>query len=314
MKLAIIGAGFIANEHLKVIDDIPDLKVEAILSRTRGRAKALQKKYDIPSILKNLDDLKENINRFDGILNLVSAENLYLISDYILKLKVPIFIEKPPGLNFQDSKKLSNLANKYQTPNMVGYNRRFYSIFHEGLKKIKNKGRLLGINITGHERFWKINKDTDVSPILKNNWLYANGSHTVDLIDFFGGEIETYHLEKYSLFEKQGDQFSLNFSFKSGVIGSYSSHWFSPGGWSVTLFGEGITVIFNPLEEGYCLDEKFKKINLTPSTQDTLYKPGFYDQMLAFRNLIETRDLDWPGVSLQDSLRTLNLVHKMGRS
>jgi predicted dehydrogenase len=314
MKLAIIGAGFIANEHLKVITAIPGLKVGAILSRTRAKAERLQRKYDIPYVLEDLEELKKDVKKFDGILILVSAENLYPVSEFILKLNKPTFIEKPPGLTLQESTKLSNLAKKYQTPNMVGFNRRFYSIFHKGLKEIERKGSLLGFNITGHERFWNIKKDKYMSKIIKDNWLFANASHTFDLINFFGGELEQYSLQKYSLSEEKGDQFSLNFSSKSGAIGNYSSHWFSPGGWSVTLFGEGITVIFNPLEEGYYLDENFKKTDLLPSKKDKLYKPGLYDQMMAFKNLIKTGKLEWPAVSIQDSLTTLSLVDRVGKS
>ena len=166
----------------------------------------------------------------------------------------------------------------------------------------------------GHEIFVKIKDDAQVSEKIKDNWLFANASHTFDLINFFGGKVDTYSLYKTSLLEKKGDQFSLNFSFKSGAIGNYSSHWYSPGGWSVTLFGEGITVIFNPLEEGYSLDEEFKRVDIIPSRQDAEYKPGFYDQMIAFKALIETGKLDWPAISLQDSLETLEIVHNVGRS
>ncbi len=314
MKLVIIGAGYIAEEHLRVIDVIPDLKAEAILTRTKEKALKLQKKYNIPSILKDLEDLEENAKNYDGVLILVSAENLYSVTDRILKLKLPTFIEKPPGLTFKESTRLSNLAQKINCPNMVGYNRRFYSIFHQGLKRIEDKGLLLGINITGHERFWKIKDDAQVSEKIKDNWLFANASHTFDLINFFGGKVDKYSLYKTSLLEKKGDQFSLNFSFKSGAIGNYSSHWYSPGGWSVTLFGQGITVIFNPLEEGYSLDEEFKRVDIIPSRQDAEYKPGFYDQMIAFKALIETGKLDWPAISLQDSLETLEIVHNVGRS
>ena len=35
-----------------------------------------------------------------------------------------------------------NLNKIYKTPTMVGLNRRFYSVFHKGMKKINEKGKL----------------------------------------------------------------------------------------------------------------------------------------------------------------------------
>ena len=101
---------------------------------------------------------------------------------------IPFFVEKPPGLNFSEIKKLCKKLKKYKLKNMVGYNRRYYSNFKKGLKLINDKGGLLGLIVEGHERFWKI---TDkISNVNRENWLYSNSSHTIDLLRFFGGEIK----------------------------------------------------------------------------------------------------------------------------
>ena len=78
---------------------------------------------------------------------------------------------------------------------MVGLNRRFYSVFHKGIKKINEKGKLLGLHIEGHERFWKINNI--LSSKIRNNWIYVNSIHTIDLLNFFGDLlIDRYAMEE----------------------------------------------------------------------------------------------------------------------
>ena len=89
---------------------------------------------------------------------------------------------------------------------MVGFNRRYYSIFHKGLDVIDKHGRLLGVSIEGHERFWKI-VNGGFPDTVKENWIYANSTHTIDLLRLLGGEIKSIHTLSKRLKEKNGDQF-----------------------------------------------------------------------------------------------------------
>lgn len=308
IKLAVIGAGYIAEEHLKVINKIPNLEVDLLISRSMKKVNKLGRKYKIKKKSNNLKDLINSCENIDGILNLVSAENIFDVSKYLVPLKVPIFIEKPPSLKIREAVYLSDLAKKHKTLSMIGFNRRFYSIYQKGLDLINKNGSLLGLNIEGHERFWKI-KD-NVSEEIRKQWLFANSSHTIDLLNFFGGDIDKISIYKNSLIEQNGDQFSASMKFKSGALGNYSSNWYSPGGWSVSLFGEGITVIFKPLEKGIWIDKNFKQHDILPSKDDVRFKEGFYKQMICFKKLILTKKLNSPGVSIQESLKTMQLIEK----
>ena len=70
---------------------------------------------------------------------------------------------------------------------MVGFNRRYYSVLHKGNNIIKKHGKLLGISIEGHERFWKIRDNVNTK--IRKSWIYSNSTHTIDLLRFFGGNI-----------------------------------------------------------------------------------------------------------------------------
>ena len=71
---------------------------------------------------------------------------------------------------------------KHSVPNIVGYNRRFYSVFDKGLKILEKNGRINSILIEGHERLWDLKK-LNIKNYLKN-WNYLNSSHTIDLLRF----------------------------------------------------------------------------------------------------------------------------------
>ena len=308
IRIGIIGAGYIASKHLEVIDQIKGLKVIGITSRTLSKAKKMAKKYNINNVYNNYQELIKN-NQLDGILILVSAEQVYSVSTKIIPYKIPLFIEKPPGLNFKEIKKIYEKAKKYKCKNMVGFNRRYLSIFNKGLKIINNKGGLLGILIEGHERFWKIKNI--ITKKNRKNYLFSNSCHTIDLLRFFGGDIKKVYINKHSLIEKYGDQFSISLRFNNDILGTYIANWYSPGGWSVKLFGNGVTVQFQPLEEGIWYDKDMTPHKIKPNKEDLIYKPGFYNQMIGFKNLLSKGSLKFPGQDLESIYQTYKLINKI---
>ena len=306
IKIGIIGAGNITKEHLNVIRAIDKVEVAGITSRTISKAKLLAFEYNIEGVYDNLDALIENLD-FDALMVLVSADQIFEVTKKIIPLQIPVFLEKPPGLVPEQTKTLLKLADKYGTKNMVGYNRRYYSIFHKGLDLINNNGGLLGICVEGHERFWKI-VERGISNKIQENWIYCNSTHTIDLLHFFGGEIKSISSLSKSIKEKNGDQFVASMEFESGTLGTYVSHWFSPGGWTVTLYSRGITVKFKPLEKGVWIDTDFTEYEILPDKVDLKYKPGFYRQMKSFVKMVRNGRLETPGMNLEHALKTMELA------
>ena len=296
-------------KHLEVISSISSVNVSGITSRTPKKCKFLANKFKIKNYYKDFKSMIKN-NNLDGIMILVSAEQTYNVVKKLLPYKIPLFIEKPAGLNYRECKKLSLISQKYSTPNMVGYNRRFYSIFHKGIKKISEYGNLVGISIEGHERFWKVKNNKRSNKVL-NSWLYINSTHTIDLLNFFGGrysKIKSFNSSKYN---NNPDQFNLIIKFKNGCLGTYISNWYSPGGWSVKLFGEGVTVEFNPLEKGYWYNTNFKKRKILPSKYDLKFKYGFYEQLNSFIHLMKYRKNIWPSIDLNKACITMKMAEKL---
>ena len=303
INVGIIGAGSIARQHLKVINKISGFKLIAITSRTNSKAKKVAAKFKIKNINKNLNDLNLK-NKLDCVLIFVSAENMYSTIQKVIKFKIPFFFEKPAGLNFNETKNLANLASKFKVKNMVGLNRRFYSVFNKGKQFLEKNGGIKGFLIEGHERFWKVKKNRNKKVL--NNWIYANSIHTIDLIRYFGGDIKKF--KSFSNNNGLYKNFSISSKFKNNIIGTYISNWDSPGGWSVTLFGKRYTINYKPLETGIITNQKFKSKKITPDKFDKRFKPGFYRQMLCFKNLILKGTLEKPGQSLNDLVKTTLLI------
>jgi len=309
VRLGIVGAGKIAQEHLKVIQAMNGVRVDGITSRTISKAEELAKTFFVDNVYENIDSLIEKCS-LDALMILVSANQIYDVTRKLIPANFPLFIEKPPGLVPEQTKTLVELAQKHGTKNMVGYNRRYYSIFHKGIELINKNGGLLGLSIEGHERFWKI-IELDIPNEIRENWIFVNSTHTIDLLRLFGGEIVQINALVNRVKEKNGDQFTSSIKFNSGALGTYTSHWYSPGGWSVKLYGAGISVKYGPLEKGVWINTDFNEFEINPDEVDVKYKPGFYEQLKSFITLIKSDKLDWPGQDLSDAYLTMSIAKEM---
>ena len=308
LRIGVVGASHIATEHLKVLRAQKDVRLSGIFSRTRARAEELACNFDQLTVYDTLEKLIHD-GGVDALLVLVSADQIYSMVKDACCFGIPLFIEKPPGLSPEETKELADLAEEHGVLSMVGFNRRYYSVFHKGLEIIRTHGALLGVTIEGHERFWKIVDRKSL--LIRDHWLYVNSTHTIDLLRFFGGEPAKVHSFANSHIESGGDQFSATMRFDSGALGNYSSHWYSPGGWAVRLFGEGVTVEFKPLESARWIDTEFKSYDIAPDEVDLVFKPGFFRQMEAFVQLARGEPLQWPAQNLREAAKTMDLTSRL---
>ena len=72
-----------------------------------------------------------------------------------------------------------------------------------------------------------------------------------------------------------------------------------------------MTVYFKPLENGYCVDHNFNVKKIKPDKEDLNFKPGFYNQMLAFCDMISSNKLTWPGQNIQEAYNSIFLVKEI---
>lgn len=313
VRLGIVGAGRIAAEHLKVLRSIPAAEAVGLVSRTRLKAQALAAEFGVPTVGDDLADLVDRAQP-DGLLILVSADQIYDVTCSALGFGIPLFIEKPPGLFPGETWRLAHLARARGIKTMVGYNRRFYSVFQKGLEIIRRNGPLLSVLVEGHERMASVRDARGHPEHILSRWLYANATHTIDLLRFFGGEVQDMHVIAHRYQEAGGDQFSAIMNFACGAMGTYISHWLSPGGWRVVLYGQGVTVEFQPLESGRWTDAIFQTHEIEPDREDQQHKPGFYRQIAAYCDMVQGGNLSWPGQDLEGAYQTMRLAARLAAS
>jgi predicted dehydrogenase len=308
IRIGLVGAGLIARQHLLAMARVPGLTPAGISSRTRGKAEELAAEFAIPLVAETPEELAKGV---DALMVLVSPQAMAPLALRLLPLGLPLFLEKPVGLCVAEAEDVAQAARRTRTPNMVGFNRRYYSVFAKGLEKIRERGRLLSVLIEGSERMAVARGTGRFSEDVLRAWLFANATHTIDLLRYFGGEPEDVHALCASLHEPLGDQFAASLRFPGGVLGSYTANWHSPGGWGVVLKGEGVSVEFRPLETGRVTYADGTTEVIEVDASEAGVKPGFVGQLAAFERLARTGELAEPSQDLEGALLTMRLAARL---
>lgn len=310
LRIGLIGAGNIARQHLAALARVPELRPVAVASRTRAKAQALADEFGVAQVFDTPAELAAAA-RPDALMVLVSVEHMAPVALSCLAFGLPLFLEKPVGLSGAEALEVAEAARERGVPCMVGYNRRHYSIFARGLARVLERGRLLAVHVEGSERMNVVRSLNRFSEEVLRGWIFANATHTIDLLRHFGGEPEEVHALCASASEPRGDQFAACLRFPGGVTGSYTANWLSPGGWGVTLKGLGVTAEFKPLETCRVSYADGTSEMLEPDEDDRAVKPGFCGQLRAFADMIRTGRLEAPSQDLFGALATMRLAETL---
>ena len=310
LRVGLVGAGLIARQHLGAMARVPELEAVGIFSRTREKAETLASEFAIPLVAGGVEELLAQA-RPDALMVLVSPQSMAQMAVACLDFGLPLFLEKPVGLSVAEAEAVARAAEEKRVPNMVGFNRRHYSVFHKGLARVLERGRLLAVHVEGSERMSVARGTGRFSEEVLRAWIFANATHTIDLLRHFGGEPEELCAFAASLHEPLGDQFAAALRFPSGVLGSFTGNWHSPGGWGVVLKGEGVTAEFRPLETCRLTFADGTSETLEPDADDVGVKPGFTGQLRAFAELAATGVLPPPSQDLSGALLTMRLAGKL---
>ncbi len=124
IKIALIGAGFIAQAHASAYGKIKNAKVTAVADKIEDKGKKLAEDCNA-KYYKDIDDLLNNEN-VDCIDICVPT---FLHKEMVLKAaaaKKHIFCEKPLALSLEQADEMLNAVNKNNVKAMVGHVLRFW--------------------------------------------------------------------------------------------------------------------------------------------------------------------------------------------
>jgi predicted dehydrogenase len=308
LRVAVIGAGNIAEKHLEVLQAFSDVELAAICSRGHPRIDALVERFSIREKFTDYRTMLDTVP-VDAVFVLVSAMQIVPVAAECLKRGIPTLLEKPPGLSAKETAGLAQIAQETNCLNLVALNRRFYSVMQRAREEILSAGPLVSVLVEGPERLGEVKAVGIHPPEIIEGLLFANSIHCIDLLRYFGGDVEQITATSSQWDEEQKNSFAALMKFHSGATGHYIAHWMSPASWAVTLYGMGRRISLNPLEKATLIDSDRSEKALPVDEVDVKFKPGLYGQNRFFLDAVrDRRSITYPGSDLADAVKTMQLI------
>jgi predicted dehydrogenase len=307
-KIAIIGAGYMAREHLKVYNDIPNTEIIGIYSRTKKKAIDLSLLYSIKFVADSISELY-SLSKADLVIIAVTELEVRKVCEEAFKFSWMLLIEKPIGLNLAEASYLCDLAKRNSLSVFVALNRRHYSSTRIALKELRENPEKRVVQIFDQE-YPSIALQNGSSTLVTENWMYANSIHLIDYFNLFcRGELLS--VENICTWEQNKFSFVLSkLKYSSGDIGVYNAIWEGPSPWIVSINTKSVRVELKPLEQVSIQNFGERKSTVIPVDDcDLKFKPGLRRQAEETIAALNGEVYFLP--SIADGLSTMKIINKI---
>lgn len=306
--VAVIGAGYMAREHLRAFQAIPGVKIAGMFSRTRQRAQVLADEFNIPAVCDSVDELYEK-TRADLVVVTVPELAANRVSRACFQYPWTCLLEKPAGYNFSDAQEIEAAARARNVPAYVALNRRFYSSTQQVLADLKNIDAPRFIHVQDQEDPKRALQAGQPQTVVEN-WMYANSIHLIDYFTFLGrGQIVA--VECIFPWNPSAPWVvAAKIRFDSGDIGLYQGIWNGPGPWSVSVNTVVKRWEMRPVEQAaYQLagQRMIEPVQINPWDQQ--FKPGL--RLMAEKAVAASQGVQTDLPTLGEALKSMKLVKEV---
>jgi predicted dehydrogenase/nucleoside-diphosphate-sugar epimerase len=120
-RVALIGAGYIADTHARALQYLPGTELTAIVEPDEYKRQAFARRWSVPSIHPTVDQLLET-ESVDAAHVLVPPPRHFEVASLLLSRGVPTLLEKPMAISTSECSALHAAYERTHTPLGVNHN------------------------------------------------------------------------------------------------------------------------------------------------------------------------------------------------
>lgn len=307
-KVAIVGAGNMAREHIRAFRDVPGVMIAGIYSRTKTHAETLAAEYGIGLVCDSVAELYDKTHA-DLVVVTVFELAMNQVSRACFEFPWTVLLEKPAGYNLADAEAIYASARANDRQVFVGLNRRFLSSTRAALSDLAQYAGPRFIHVQDQQNL-------DVAalighpPAVVENWMYANSIHLVDYLMAFGrGRVKAVR-SVFSWSPGVSQVVAAAVEFDSGDAGLYQCLWQGPGPWAVSVTVSEKRWEMRPLEQAGFQRWGERQLNPVAVAQwERDFKPGF--RLQAEQVVAGALGRSSGAPTLEDAIETMRLIHSI---
>ena len=307
-RVAVIGAGNMALQHVRAFRDVPGARVAGVYSRTSGRAEELARAHGIETVASSIDDLYQR-TQADLVVIGVSELSCEDVVGQASRHPWTALIEKPVGHDVPSAERIAARARERGLRAFVALNRRHYSSTRNVVEALSKSTAPRLIQVFDQEDIVAA-RNAGVPDLVVQNWMYANSLHVIDYFRVLArGSVVA--VEPVVRWNPNEPRFvAAKVSFSSGDVGLYQGIWNGPGPWAVTVSTQDARYEMRPLEQASVTPYGSRKAEVMPvHAWDTAFKPGLRFQ--AEEAVKATMGHQHTLPTLEDGLESMRLVRSI---
>ena len=315
MEVAMIGVGHIAKFHLEALQAV-GINVSNIAASFGSRnVDSFAKENQIINIWKDPLDLIQNC-QWKALVILTPTEPTLELLKLAMEFKRPIFTEKPVAHKSTSFQQL-DLTRKDV---MVGFNRRFYPEIQK-LKQIISESSAVNLMVEIPETVTDLHTDRRKT----YSSVFQNSVHMLDLVQYLVGDLKVESSLETASYKNVGS-ISCLLSTTLGHTANVLFNFNSPSNFSISVDIDDSRYVLRPIEEirlyrGMSVSQPTNEIpfriyhpNLMSSLrcdpEESQFKPGFFSQALAFRELMNNNQ-NPNNATLESTYKLIKIVEQI---
>ncbi len=310
VSVAVIGVGQ-PFHHLPALARLPQVTLIGLCDINEARLQEAARTYNVADWFTDYKQMLDRIKP-QAVFVLPSVLRTTEVATYCLDRGFHVFIEKPPGTSAAETREMARLARTRGVISMVGLNRRFHPLVTAA------RGRMVGgrqpslIVSAWYKPLLMEDMARNFPPAVVERLLSVTTIHSVDVLRFFGGEVDEILSVAGRFYSPYVDAVHALLRFRNGGVGVLLSEYHTTKVERLEIHVEGLLVELSgsdaPYREGRVFDGRGWQVLAVPPGERT-DSDGFYEEDRHFIACVAAgRPITPPGADLEDAVRTMELA------
>jgi UDP-N-acetylglucosamine 3-dehydrogenase len=235
LRLAVIGAGRMGTNHVRVLSEMENVRLAAVCDANREAAEKVARRYLVPAVYTDIDELAGREGLEAAVIAVPTAEHL-AAAEKCISRGLHVLIEKPLASSGEQCAEILEKAKAAGVQVLAGHIERFNPVVLQ-LKQFLDEKFLGTIFYIETVRSGPFPKRLYGS---KDGVVIDLAVHDLDLIHFLFGRLEqvyAHHIQTAS--HKQDIYARVMLKTRTGVLGSSEFSWISPRKErSISIYGD----------------------------------------------------------------------------
>lgn len=304
IRVAIVGAGYMAQEHARAFASLPGVTIAGIHSRSADRAEALARAHGVeahPSVAALWQ-----ATRADIVVIAVPELAARAVAEAAFAFPWLCLLEKPAGYDLADALKIEAAATASGARAHVAFNRRSYGATRAVAAALETGDGPRLITVLDQQSMEEA-RAVNAPEAVVQTWMYANSVHLVDYFTHLGRGAITGVEVTVPWDQKNPQTVMATIRYDSGDLGFYQAVWNGPAPWVVTIGTPAARYELRPLESLAIQPRGQRRATPHPADpMDAEFKPGLRHQAIEAVNAARGAAGSLP--TLAESTRTMRLV------